>query len=214
MISLLYMNLSSIRWNSLEYYIDIVSDEEKNKIYKLRFEKDRLLSLGGKVLLSKALYQLGISKTDKLPPIGYNNYGKPYIKDFDIWFNISHTSSFVVCAISDQGDIGVDIENIRAIDIEEYRQILTTSEYQKLKTGSFEDFFHLWTTKEAVMKAEGKGFFMDPLSISVDLSNTSNRICIDTNIWFIETLRVQNNIIKIASTSLEKAIAKEICLFR
>lgn len=41
--------------------------------------------------------------------IVYNEYGKPYLKDIDIYFNISNSKNVSVCVISNR-EIGIDIQ--------------------------------------------------------------------------------------------------------
>lgn len=213
MVLLYYTDLNLIRWSEIEHRINILPKIEQSKIYNLKFEKDRLMSLGGKLLLSLALSHYNETNSYDCLDIKYNDYGKPYIEGFPFSFNISHSSNIVICGFSDEGEIGVDIEEIRNVDIEEYHQVLNPSEYQMLKSGQTEDFFRLWTIKEAVMKAEGKGFYMDPISINIESLNDGNALTMEDKVWFIETLKIEGNMITIASSSNKKAIIQEISLF-
>ena len=60
--------------------------------------------------LEKIVYKhIGLSLNKDM--IENNKYGKPYIKNNPIYFNISHSSDYVVIGISDSA-IGVDIEHL------------------------------------------------------------------------------------------------------
>lgn len=57
----------------------------------------------------------------KIPKIGRTYSGKPYIDGFadNIFFNISHSDGLVAVSISDEGEIGVDIQSEVAPDRQE-----------------------------------------------------------------------------------------------
>lgn len=82
--------------------------------------------------------------------IGEN--GKPLSHQID--FNISHSFGVVVLVISNH-PVGVDIEKIREYDSELKRFISNDEEFDYIKNDK--DFFSLWTSKEALVKADGLG---------------------------------------------------------
>jgi 4'-phosphopantetheinyl transferase len=85
--------------------------------------------------------------------IFYNEYGKPYIKNNPLYFNISHSNNITVIAISDK-EIGIDIEHItfkkNIID-----KICT--EEEKLLINNAHGFTKLWVKKESYIKYLGTG---------------------------------------------------------
>ncbi len=89
-------------------------------------------------------------------------FGKPYTDGLE--FNLSHTAGFVACAVSDESEVGVDVERVdrkvEAVSIarrffadEEVRQIDLPDEAR-----ARDAFFRIWTLKEAYVKALGRGF--------------------------------------------------------
>jgi len=79
-------------------------------------------------------------------------------------FNLAHSHGLALCAVCREGEVGVDIERLRPI--EQARGIaesfFSSRESRFLETleGAGEHtatFFHLWTCKEAYLKACGKG---------------------------------------------------------
>lgn len=86
-----------------------------------------------------------------------NEFGKPYLKNSNIYFNISHDKDICVIAISEK-EIGVDIEylnyNQQVINkyfFDEEKNIMVNS--NKLKY----DFTKIWVKKEAYLKMMGTG---------------------------------------------------------
>lgn len=88
----------------------------------------------------------------------YGSYGKPYLKDYpDIYFNLSHCSRGVVCAIS-KSDIGVDIETIDSSKAFLSSDVFSPKELEYIISLGEEDvFFRLWVLKEAAVKRTGTG---------------------------------------------------------
>ena len=92
--------------------------------------------------------------------------GKPYAKGA-AFFNISHSGSFAVAAVSDC-EVGVDIERIRDVNLRiaekfsggEREYILSAESPQKA-------FFEIWTAKEAYLKKCGTGLTVPLDSFSV-----------------------------------------------
>ena len=102
----------------------------------------------------------------------YGENGKPYLANrTDLFFNVSHSGNYVVCAISDT-DIGVDIEVGSAIRPAVMRRCFNTMEQEWIDNDS-KHFIRLWTMKEAYMKLVGSGLSLPPIDISLPISPTN-----------------------------------------
>ena len=106
--------------------------------------------------------------------IVYNEYGKPYLKDIDIYFNISNSKNVSVCVISNR-EVGIDIQ------YKTYKESLKNKVFnnkeQELLDKSIEKesvFTKMWTIKESYVKMKGIG-------LSYGLNN-------------VDTLSLKNNI--------------------
>ena len=87
----------------------------------------------------------------------YNEHGKPYLSNIpNIFFNISHCKSGVVCALADF-EIGVDIQDIQPFDIRIAQEVCSEKELQQLadSDNSLRLFYKIWTEKESYAKAKG-----------------------------------------------------------
>jgi phosphopantetheinyl transferase len=71
------------------------------------------------------------------------------------FFNISHCKNYVVFVISDN-ECGIDIEEKREVKESLINYAFSESDKELIKKP--EDFFLMWTLKEAIAKAEGSGF--------------------------------------------------------
>ena len=69
------------------------------------------------------------------------------------------TDDYVMCAVSKTTRVGIDVEKMRDICMDDYSISLSDKELEDLtnSTNPISDFFSLWTKKEAISKANGKG---------------------------------------------------------
>ncbi len=138
---------------------DSVSDRRREKTDRYLRARDRFTSLGAEVLLYYAVWKrFGVKLK---PQIGQRLDGKPFFTDFDLKFNLSHSGSYVLCAVSDK-EVGCDIEKCRNADTELARRFFNKSEYEHILSAQTEEeknilFFRYWTLKESFIKATGIG---------------------------------------------------------
>lgn len=92
-----------------------------------------------------------------------HNHGVGVCAD-SIHFNMSHAGNYVVCVVADSC-VGIDIEGKRRISESVARRYFTQAEREFIK--SDDDFFKLWTFKEALGKYSGQGI-MSSIQTSED----------------------------------------------
>lgn len=78
--------------------------------------------------------------------------GKPICRESAMYFNVSHSGHFVVCALS-QRPVGVDLEQVCPLRPALLR--ILSEEERVWVRGDETRFFRLWTVKEAVLKCQG-----------------------------------------------------------
>lgn len=110
--------------------------------------------LAGRVLLSHIL--------SPLPEILYGAQGKPtFTSKISLWFNLSHSGDDIALLLSDQGEVGCDIEvirpraNWRALA----NELFSSAEHAEIEAEQsgkqLEAFWRVWTRKEAIVKQRG-----------------------------------------------------------
>lgn len=116
-----------------------------------------------KFSLSELLYTL--EKYDNLPlPLEYtySEKGKPFLKNYPYYFNLSHSGNYVFCVISEQ-EVGADIQWEKPGTEERIVRRFFTEEEKKTweKCVSQEEklhwFYMMWARKEAYGKLTGDG---------------------------------------------------------
>lgn len=152
----------------------LVSDEKRQRIQKFYRSEDAQRSLLGDLLARYALFQK-LGHNDFI--FGLNPYGKPFLQNFPhVHFNISHSGSWVVCAI-DEFPVGIDVEEIKATDFKIAERFFSPPEYRSLLEQPpgerLEYYYSIWTLKESYIKAKGKGLWIPLDSFTIDLSDST-----------------------------------------
>ncbi len=99
-----------------------------------------------------------MSFSDSLDSMKFTAYGKPFLGDF-IDFSISHTLGCAMCALTNRGKIGLDIEAVTALNLSQFEKYFSKAEWNEIINAAVpaDRFFHFWTRKEFVIKADGRG---------------------------------------------------------
>lgn len=147
----------------------LLDKDKQQKVEKLQKIEDQKRAIISALLLNDILKYYGLSTSD----IIYNEYGKPYLKNNEICFNISHSGDYVVCAVS-KNEIGVDIQEIRKVN-DLIVQKKYTKEEQKYVTDDV-TFTKVWTLKESYVKAIGKGLYQKLEEVETINSNQLSKI--------------------------------------
>ena len=93
---------------------------------------------------------------ENCPPILKDEYGKPYIENHEVEFNVSHSGEYLAIAVS-EFPVGVDIQEPKNIKDGMFRKVVQEEETELIGDNRQKDFLRLWTLKESFVKAEGKG---------------------------------------------------------
>jgi 4'-phosphopantetheinyl transferase len=154
-----------------------LSADERDKMQRFRFEKDRRRYLIGRGVLRTLLGRyLDLAPQDLRFETAAA--GKPHLASGQgqLQFNLAHSGEFVLIAIADGRAVGIDVEEVRDdFDAGEVAaHFFSPGEQRDLEmlTGraKIEAFFECWTRKEAYVKARGEG-----LSLPLDRFDVSLR---------------------------------------
>ena len=173
-------------WN---HYFCTLPENIQNEIKRYQRWQDRQSRLIGKFLLREGLQHVGYNH-NCLDTLSLDQYGRPFI-DHKIDFNISHSEGYVVCAITDQGRLGIDIERITPIELSDFEKYMTSDQWEIIrKSGnSYKGFYDYWTIKESVLKADGRGFSI-PLE---HIRTKSKKAVLHDTIWFLKKIDIHSN---------------------
>ena len=148
-------NINKINFNEINTLYENLSTKDKKNIDKIIDKKKKKQTIIGKILLKELLKENYKIDYDDIT-IRKNKNGKPYIKDKDIYYNISHSEDYVICVISDKR-IGVDIEKIRKLNKNNIKFFATKKEQDYINEKDFNKrALRVYTLKEAYCKMLGK----------------------------------------------------------
>lgn len=129
----------------------------KEKMLAYKHFNGKIQNALGYLLLIKALKEEGVF--NGLPDFYYNEHNKPFLKNYEGWyFNISHCKTAVCCVLSRE-EVGVDIEEIKEYKEQLAKYISNEEEFTSLQhsDNQADNFYKLWTQKEAIFKLTGTG---------------------------------------------------------
>ena len=143
-----------------------VGDDRRAKIDRMARRADKERSLAAGIVLMNALNTEGGSEAIHWE-ICEDEYGKPYIPGRnDLFFNLSHSGDYVMCAVSDL-PIGCDVQEIENKDC---RMIANRFFHPNEARAIGDDsllFTRVWALKESFVKATGRGMSTELSSFTV-----------------------------------------------
>lgn len=149
----------------LERLQQTLTEDERIRADRFVFPRHRTRFIVARVMLRTILGQY-LQVAPHSVRFTYEAYGKPVLAEpaqQHLCFNLSHSETVALCAVSRQRGLGVDIEVVRPLPdlLALARNVFTPYEYATLCTlplqQQTEVFFHGWTRKEAFIKAIGEG---------------------------------------------------------
>jgi 4'-phosphopantetheinyl transferase len=167
-----------------------------------KHDSDRFIISRGALKLIMGRY---LNRKPALIEIETGENKKPYIKDSPLFYNLSHSGDWIIIAVSDSG-IGIDTELVNnSFDFNDVINEYFSPEESRFinEDKSADRFFMLWTRKEALTKATGKGLDEDLKFIpSLDGQHyLKGNILSSQNNWIISSFALCNDYFASAATS-------------
>jgi 4'-phosphopantetheinyl transferase len=154
-----------------------VSEDRRAQAAKFRKPEDANRAMIGE-RLTRAVFCEKFQVRNEEIVFAKNRYGKPYaVGNPSFHFNLSHSGRWIVCVVDEQ-PVGIDIEQIKPVDLEvaklffskeEYRYLLEKEEHERLGC-----FYEIWTMKESYVKWMGRGLSLPSNSFSIHPQAAAN----------------------------------------
>lgn len=167
-VDLWVLDLDCIEPELLDRYLSFMSDEERAQEQRLRFPGGR-----ERYRCTRALARTVLSYYTRCDPrewvFGANAHGKPYVchpRGIAPRFNLSHSGRMVLCAVTCDAEVGVDVEQARELPkaVELARRFFAPTEAAAVRNAPLEQrsrvFLRFWTFKESYVKARGVGLLV------------------------------------------------------
>jgi len=161
----------------------MLSSEERARADRFRFP-----GLRARFILSHAIGRILLSQACAAPAreltFSTGPQGKPFLGgEFSrVKFNLSHAGDMAAYAITTEGDVGIDIEELRSLPdhLDIARRFFSELEYQDLMSlpegERMAGVFRLWVRKEAYIKAVGEGLSIPLRRFRVSIAAGQARI--------------------------------------
>jgi 4'-phosphopantetheinyl transferase len=157
------------RWASATHAL---SREERLRASGIAHAATARAFVAGRALARTALGRV-LDMPPHAVPIAIDPMEKPILAlETELRFNLSHSDAHVALALALGADVGVDLEPMAPPDRDAVAHVVMA----QLELAAFlalpeaerdAAFLRLWTRKEAVMKAGGTGFSVDPRLLTV-----------------------------------------------
>lgn len=163
----------------------IISDDERVRANRFRFETDRRRFIIGRGILRNLLGGYLKREPDQIN-FFYSSNGKPSLDERSsskLVFNLSHSDNLALYAFGLERAIGIDIERVNPAFVEPGTISLCLSKKEKeyyyslSATKGTSYFFECWTRKESYLKALGHGLSMAPSQIESSQLQSGQFIC-------------------------------------
>lgn len=135
----------------------------QHKVWSRQRPASRYGTLFGSLLLQRVLHRQ--PQPYSLAQVQHTPDNRPYLAGAPFDFNISHSGTYVACALSFAGRVGLDLEHRTRTNIAAFEPHFEVAEWASVQAAPdpARQFYRLWTQKEAVAKADGRGLNI-PLS--------------------------------------------------
>lgn len=152
--------------NHVTFYHHYLSENEKSSTY--RESSNHFLTTSLSSYLNKSITMIDIEK---------DSHGKPSLVNYkNIFFSLSHSENYTTLAVSNEKNIGLDLQIKRPVNSKIWDRITTISEKKYFQLQNQSDlFFDLWSIKEAALKFYGSGlkFPMNRIDVNFNSSTLS-----------------------------------------
>ena len=191
MLAIYYHNLSAnFDLKSFKREIRKLPELIQNKLKNYHNLQNWQASATGYVLLHQAL--LAQNQGHLLEELNRSQTGKPIFKSHNWHFNISHSDSLITCVLTDESAVGIDVQIYKKLPIERYKRHFNDGDWEQInmQLDVSSAFCQLWSKKEAVIKADGRGLDIPLKDIQISINN---RVNLYEETWFLTEVHLHRN---------------------
>lgn len=191
----------------------LLSNSELQQADSFRFDKGRERFILGRGMMRAVIGRvIGTAARDVV--LNFSGQGKPHLPDADaVQFNLSHSGELIILAVTRSAQIGVDVEAFRHLPRRDQiaKGILGSDElsrYEALSDSQRQTaFFTIWTRKEAIVKAVGRGLCFPLTDVEVSYSSDARVLRFGDHVadavpWHLNRLDCPDGYVGALATSL------------
>lgn len=191
----------------------LLSCGELEQADSFRFDKGRERFVLGRGMMRAVIGRaIGIAARDV--PLNFSGQGKPHLPGAAaVQFNLSHSGELIILAVTRSAQVGVDVEAFRHLPRRDQiaKGILSSGEFSRYEALSDTErqtaFFTIWTRKEAIVKAVGRGLCFPLTDVEVSISPEARVLrfgdCVDETVpWHLNPLDCPDGYVGALATSV------------
>ncbi|MGQ1787250.1 4'-phosphopantetheinyl transferase family protein [Saccharicrinis sp. GN24d3] len=223
--TIVYYGNSDKCYNKRDCCKKLLSKEEVNRMNGFVYERDRLTYCLSHGLLRNALSnRFGLSAESL--DIRFFDGVKPYVKNVDVDFNLSHSKNNFSYAHTNNSHIKVGVDIEKREDIMDIVTVVENSfhpnEVEYMNVGDLTEkqrqvrFYEIWTRKEAFLKMLGTGILEDLPALDMTCESKFIEINLAENLSvlkgdiYIFTLAIKDFVLSVSSNFPHKPCFREI----
>ena len=177
--------------------LQLLSSDESERAHRFHFAIHRQRFIAARSRLRQIL-SFYLEMAPQAFSFSYTEHHKPHLLlplHSRLHFNVAHSDNMAVYAFTFDYAVGIDIEKTRTdykatmakrfFSPREYQDLMNLPEQEQLI-----GFYRLWSRKEAIIKAIGKGLAMPLSTFSVSVENKAETIMIENEAWSLLPLTI------------------------
>lgn len=163
-MDILLLKTEKISWNEISGFLGCLDAARRKSVLSKACDSDKINSLLSRLLLFSELEKRTNIPRKRLS-FSLGTHGKPYLKNSEQFFSLSHTEGAIIAAFAEGEEIGADVERKnRRVNERIFERVLSDDERKTVR--GTEDFLKLWVQKEAFLKRLGVGITRDLRAVS------------------------------------------------
>ncbi len=160
--------------------LGILDRNERGRYKSFKYRSDKIRFLERHIVLRNILEKYINIKADKIK-FTYNKFGKPSIKDNNIFFSISKAEGFFIIVVSNK-EVGIDAEKIKKIKDLGAASIFCAKDEMDYIKNNPNAFLKIWTLKESLIKCIGEGMSFNLKRACLSFNNQKIILKIDNKV--------------------------------
>lgn len=149
--------------------------------------QDQHTCLFSRLLVQHALHAIG-ETADLLTTWQVDAQHRPHL-NAALDFNIAHSETCAMCALTQHGRVGLDVEYQRPLDWNNFQRVMNKQQWTSLQAAAepLPLFYRWWTLKESVAKADGRGLGLGLEHIE---EAPAGEVWLAQQRWFVQPLQL------------------------
>ena len=167
-LSLYVVKIKKLNQEKFNVLLQFADEHIKERVKNIHLDSKKNAMVIANVLRKFLVFKL-FSIPFEEQKLTFNENGKPYFENKDIYFNVSHSEDYVACVVGNV-ECGVDIQKIVSYKENVAKFIFNEETVENINRSGNKnlEFAKEWTKLESILKLKGTGFLNYKKQIDVN----------------------------------------------